>query len=72
MLHFSQPKNQSQIFYEAKCEFTPINYKKPGTIELKTSDGHRSIYNYADGKVKGMEFHISIATVYMKVIETPN
>jgi len=63
--YFQQPKKMSRIFYESEGDFAPADYPEPGTLEFKTSDGHKSVYHYVNNRVNDMEFHISIATVYM-------
>lgn len=66
-LHFFQPQNISRIFYEEESAFTNLNKRDANTIEIKGREGNRSVYHYENGKLKSMEFHISIATVYMKL-----
>ena len=63
--YFQGYKKVDQIFYESEGNFAKTEYPEPNTLEFKTSDGHKSIYHYLNGKVNNMEFHISIATIYM-------
>jgi hypothetical protein len=63
--YFQEPKKLGRIFYESEGDFAPAEYPTPGTLEFKTSDGHKSVYHYINNRVNDMEFHIAIATVYM-------
>lgn len=65
-LYFSDPKNVNRIFYEAESDFATVKHPDTNTVEIKSSDGNRSIYRFLNGAINEMEFHISIATVYMK------
>lgn len=67
-LYFSDPKNVNRIFYEAESDFVTLKHPDANTVEIKTSDGNRSIYRFLNGALHDMEFHISIATIYMKKI----
>jgi hypothetical protein len=67
-LYFNDPKTVNRIFYEAESDFATVNHPDQNTIEIKSSDGNRSIYRYLQGAINEMEFHISIATVYMKKV----
>ncbi len=68
-LYYSNPKNINRIFYEAESDFANVKHPDGNTIEIKSSDGNRSIYRFVNGAINDMEFHISIATVYMKKIQ---
>ena len=63
--YFEGFKKSNRIFYESEGDFTSVEYPEPNTMQFKTSDGHKSIYHYVNGKVNNMEFKISIATIYM-------
>ena len=63
--YFQGLKKVDQIFYESEGDFAKPEYPEPNTLEFKTSDGHKSIYHYVNGKINNMEFRISIATIYM-------
>ena len=63
--YFEGFKKADRIFYESEGDFAIPSYPDANTMEFKTSDGHKSIYHYVNGKVNNMEFKISIATVYM-------
>lgn len=54
-----------KIFYESEGDFATTEYPEPNTMEFKTSDGHKSVYHYVNGRLNNMEFKISIATIYM-------
>lgn len=68
-LYFDDPKNVERIFYEAESEFTSLKKLNDNAYELTGSDGNRSVYKFANGTIQEAEFHISIATVYMKRIK---
>ena len=63
--YFEGLKKIDNIFYESEGDFAKVEYPEPNTMEFKTSDGHKSIYHYINNRINNMEFHISIATVYM-------
>lgn len=65
-LYFNSAKNIQRIFYEAESDFATVKHPDENTVEIKTSDGNRSIYKYVNDRLQEMEFHISIATVYMR------
>lgn len=67
-MYFMLPKNLSRIFDESECNYCNIKYQDENTIEIKNSEGNRSVYHYTKGVLTEMEFHISIATVHMKKI----
>lgn len=65
-LYFNSAKDIQRIFYEAESDFANVKHPDANTIEIKTSDGNRSVYKYVNDILQEMEFHISIATVYMR------
>lgn len=65
-LYFNNYQNVKRIFYEAESDFTTLVHEDKDTVMIKSSDGNRSIYRFVNGIIHDMEFHISIATVYMK------
>lgn len=68
-LYFNPLNRRSKIFYEAESDFIPLKYKDENTVELKGSDGSKTIYHFSNGTIKDIEVHISIATVHMKRIK---
>jgi hypothetical protein len=68
-LYFNSHKNVRRIFYEAESDFSELKHTDDNTVEIKSSDGNRSIYRFKNGVMDEMEFHISIATVVMKRIK---
>jgi len=66
-IYFSDPSQVKQVFYEAEANYAPVKYSKD-RVEFTTSDGHRSVYYFRQGQLQKMEFHISIAVVYMERI----
>lgn len=66
-LYFNSPQNLKSIFYEAEANYANVKHNG-NAVEVLSSDGNRSIYKYINGVLQEMEFHISIATVYMKRI----
>ena len=63
--YFEGFKKVDRIFYESEGNFAKTEYPEPNTLQFKTSDGHKSIYHYVNGRINNMEFRISIATIYM-------
>ena len=63
--YFEGFKKVNRVFYEAEGDFANAEYPEANTLQFKTSDGHKSIYHYVNGKINNMEFKISIATIYM-------
>ncbi|MFN8277863.1 MAG: DUF6134 family protein [Chitinophagales bacterium] len=59
-------RNDRKIFYEAEAEFNEVSWPDANTMEFKSGEGNRNVYHYVNGKVHDMEFHVSIATVYMR------
>ena len=64
-IYFKDIKNVKRIFYEAEADFNEMQHPEPDTWEFKSSDGNRNIYHFENGKIKSMDFHVSIATVKM-------
>lgn len=67
-IYFSDCRNVNRIFYLPDAGFYEVKHIDPNTIEFKSNDGHRNIFLLENGKVKAMEFHLSLATVYMTKI----
>jgi len=67
-LYFNNAQKVKRIFYEAEADFAEVEHPDENTVEIKSSDGNRSIYHFLKGAMNEMEFHISIATVHMKRI----
>ena len=65
-LYFYDPMQRSRIFHEAEAGYTGLKRIDANTLEIKNADGSRSVYHYDRGKLNTMEFHLAIATVYMK------
>ncbi len=66
-LYFNNADDHKQVFYEAEANFTTLKQSKD-KVEFTTSDGQKSVYHFNNGELQKMEFHISIATVYMERI----
>jgi hypothetical protein len=64
-LYFRDCRAADRIFYEAEADYVPVTHPEANTCEFKSSDGTKNIYHYENGRIKNMEFHISIATVKM-------
>lgn len=67
-LYYYFPKNIKRIFYEVESNYAPVNFTDTNTVDIKTSEGTRSIYKYVNGILTEMEFHVTLTTVYMKRI----
>ncbi|MCX6199276.1 MAG: hypothetical protein NTY88_08660 [Bacteroidetes bacterium] len=65
-IYFKDIKNVKKIFYEAEADFNEMKKADdPETWEFKSSDGNRNIYHFSNGKIKAMEFHVTLATIKM-------
>ena len=64
-VYFKDIRNVKRIFYEAEADFSDLEHPEPDTWEFKSSDGNRNVYHFENGKIKSMDFHVSIATVKM-------
>ena len=64
-LYFQDCRKVKRVFYLPDADFDEVKPVDENTIEFKSSDGHRNVYFYQDGKIKSMEFHLALATVHM-------
>lgn len=64
-MYFSDSKNLKRIFYLPDASFYTLTSTASNTLEFKSSDGHRNVYLFENGKITSMEFHLGFATVYM-------
>jgi hypothetical protein len=64
-IYFTDGKKIKRIYYDSEAEFVNVEHPDENTLEFKTSDGHRNVYHYINGKLHHLEVHISIATVKM-------
>jgi hypothetical protein len=65
-MYFQESARRTRIFHEAEADYTTLKHIDDSTLEIKSSDGSRGVYHFEKGKLKAMEFHLTIATVYMK------
>lgn len=68
-LYFNPINKRSRIFFEAESDFVALKYKEENAVELKATDGSKTIYHFRNGKIDDIEVHISIATVHMQRIK---
>jgi hypothetical protein len=68
-IYFTEVKNLSRIFYLPDAHFYPLKQTGAHTLEFKSADGHRNVYLFENGKIKGMEFHLPLVSVYMQRIK---
>ena len=64
-MYFNQIPNTDKVFYESEGDYAKLEHPDANTWEFKSSDGHRTIYYFVNGKIHHVEIHISIATVKM-------
>ncbi|MBP6732119.1 MAG: hypothetical protein KA149_08670 [Chitinophagales bacterium] len=64
-LYFDDYRKIKRLFYLADADFDEVTHVDANTLEFKSTDGHRNIYFFENGKIKQMEFHLTLATVYM-------
>jgi hypothetical protein len=64
-MYFRDVRAIKRILYNAEGEYDQVEYPDANTCEFKSSDGARSVYHLADGRIRSIDIHISIATVHM-------
>ena len=64
-MYFQPLQNVDKVFYESEGDYAKVEHPDANTREFKSSDGHRNIYYFVNGKIHNMEFHVSIATIKM-------
>ncbi|MFN8276395.1 MAG: DUF6134 family protein [Chitinophagales bacterium] len=67
-LYFEHPQQRTSIFSETDGGFEKVAFADSEKVELKTSDGNRSLYHFINGVLRSIEVHLSIATVHMQRI----
>ena len=67
-IYFTDCENLKCIFYLPDARLYEMKKTAVNTMEFKSADGHRNVYLFDNGKIKGMEFHLPLATVYMTKI----
>jgi hypothetical protein len=65
-MYFKGFKDVKRIFYEAEADYDAVEHPQPNVTEFKSSDGTRNVYYFENGRIKSMDFHISIAKVRME------
>ena len=65
-MYFKGFKDVKKIFYEAEADYDVVEHPQPNVTEFKSSDGTRNVYYFENGRIKSMDFHISIAKVRME------
>lgn len=68
MMYFKPLLMRTRIFHESESDFVNLDYRKDGTVEMKISDGSRTVFHFLNGKIAEMEVHLAIATVHMKLV----
>lgn len=67
-IYFDDCSKLKRVYYLPDADFDEVTHVDGNTIEFKSTDGHRNVYFFENGKIKGMEFHLALATVYMSRI----
>ncbi|MCX6199277.1 MAG: hypothetical protein NTY88_08665 [Bacteroidetes bacterium] len=62
-LYFDEVKKMNRVFYDTEAEFVSVEHTDENTLEFKTSDGHRNVYHFVNGKIQQVDVHVSFATV---------
>lgn len=62
-LYFDEVKKMHRVFYDTEAEFVNVEHTDENTLEFKTSDGHRNVYHFVNGKIQQVDVHVSFATV---------
>jgi hypothetical protein len=68
-MYFEDCRKITSVFYLADADFDAITHTGESTMEFKSGDGHRNVYFLENGRIKQMEFHLALATVYMSRID---
>ncbi len=64
-IYFLDFKNLQRIFYLPDGNFYDLKKVDATTLEFKSADKHRNVYHFENGRIKTMEFHLPLASVYM-------
>lgn len=64
-IYFLDFKNLQRIFYLPDGSFYDLKKVDATTLEFKSADKHRNVYHFENGRIKTMEFHLPLASVYM-------
>lgn len=67
-LYFTKPNKGGAIFNDSGGCIVTLNKINENEFELKTPDNIRTVYNYTKDKLIEFVSHLSIATVYMRLI----
>ncbi len=62
-LYFDEVKKMNRVFYDTEAEFVNVDHTDENTLEFKTSDGHKNVYHFVNGKIQQVDVHVSFATV---------
>ena len=64
-IYFLDVRNLKRIFYLPDGSFYDLKQVDATTLEFKSEDKHRNVYHFENGRIKTMEFHLPLASVYM-------
>jgi len=58
--------SRKRFFYEPQADFIELKFPEANVIEFKSADGNRNVFHFKNGQVDEVEFHTTLATVYLK------
>lgn len=68
-MYFEDCRKVKRLFYLADADFDNVTHTSDSNMEFKSGDGHRNVYFLENGKIKLMEFHLTLATVFMTRVD---
>lgn len=66
LMYFKEPIGVSKVFVERVGQFLPLVKSAPGQYEYLQPDGTKTIFRYAQGKIKEVEIKRSMGSVYIR------
>lgn len=66
LMYFKEPIGISKVFVERVGSFLPLLKSAPGQYEYLQPDGTKSIFRYAQGKLKEVELKRSMGSVFIR------
>lgn len=66
LMYFKEPIGVTKVFVERLGNFLPLTKSAPGQYEYLQPDGTKSIYRYAQGKLKEVELKRSMGSVFIR------
>jgi hypothetical protein len=61
--------SRKHFFYEPEADFIELKFPEPNIVEFKSADGNRNVFHFKNGQISDVEFHTTLATVYLKRVK---